>query len=62
HECKLEIEDQVAFACKYLPDGKLGTFLNDLCKTMIKTGNLEGILVTGMTEDGINLLQKYINL
>ena len=22
-ECKLEIEDQVAFACKYLPDGKV---------------------------------------
>ena len=25
----------------------MGTFLNDLSKTMIKTGNLEGILVTG---------------
>jgi hypothetical protein len=23
HKCKLEIEDQVAFACKYLPDGKV---------------------------------------
>ncbi|XP_028398723.1 GATOR complex protein MIOS-B-like isoform X2 [Dendronephthya gigantea] len=61
-DCGLEIEDQVAFACKYLPDSKLGPFVNDLCKNMIRTGNLEGMLVTGMTEDGINLLQSYINM
>ncbi|XP_046846433.1 LOW QUALITY PROTEIN: GATOR complex protein MIOS-like [Xenia sp. Carnegie-2017] len=61
NDCKLEIEDQVAFACKFLSDDKLVSFLYELSRKMIDAGNLEGILVTGMTESGLSLLQNYIN-
>jgi hypothetical protein len=28
---------------------------------MIESGNLEGILLTGITEDGLTLLQNYVD-
>lgn len=57
----IEIEDRVAFACKYLPEKKLSQFLENLSIRMSNAGDLDGILLTGISLDGINLLEKYVN-
>lgn len=57
----MEIEDRVAFACKYLPDIKLSQFLENLSSKLSNAGDLDGILLTGISMDGINLLEKYVN-
>lgn len=57
----IEIEDRVAFACKYLPDNKLNQFLETLSTKLSNAGDLDGILLTGISSDGINLLEKYVN-
>lgn len=57
----MEIEDKVAFACKYLPDNKLSHFLENLSSKLSNAGDLDGILLTGISLDGINLLEKYVN-
>ncbi|KAJ7386639.1 hypothetical protein OS493_006624 [Desmophyllum pertusum] len=57
----MEIEDRVAFACKYLPDNKLSVFLENLSTKLSNAGDLDGILLTGISLDGINLLEKYVN-
>ncbi|XP_067022252.1 GATOR2 complex protein MIOS-A-like [Acropora muricata] len=57
----MEIEDRVAFACKYLPDSKLSQFLDSLTSKLTNEGDLDGILLTGISLDGINLLEKYVN-
>ncbi|XP_078376457.1 GATOR2 complex protein MIOS-B-like isoform X2 [Oculina patagonica] len=57
----MEIEDRVAFACKYLPDNKLSQFLENLSTKLSDAGDLDGILLTGISLDGVNLLEKYVN-
>lgn len=57
----MEIEDRVAFACKFLPDNKLSQFLENLSTKLSNAGDLDGILLTGISMDGINLLEKYVN-
>ncbi|KXJ29671.1 WD repeat-containing protein mio [Exaiptasia diaphana] len=60
-EPRIEVEDRVAFACKFLPDIKLTNFINSLTTKMIETGNLDGILLTGITPDCVDLLENYVN-
>lgn len=59
---KMAVKDRVAFACLYLNDSKLSSYLKELNKEMLKTGNLDGILLTGLTLDGLDLLQKHVDI
>ncbi|GFN83407.1 WD repeat-containing protein mio [Plakobranchus ocellatus] len=58
---RLCVEDRVAFALIYLPDAKLKTYLCKLCEELSKTGDLDGILLTGMSEKGVDLLENYMD-
>ncbi|XP_071500318.1 GATOR2 complex protein MIOS-like [Diadema antillarum] len=60
-EAEISIEDRVAFACVFLNDTQLVTFVQELTSKVIEDGNLEGVLLTGLTRDGINLLQSYVD-
>lgn len=55
------MDDRVAFACKYLSDGKLLEYLKKLEKKLIEQGHLNGLLLTGNSAEGLKLLQKYLN-
>ncbi|XP_048578803.1 GATOR complex protein MIOS isoform X2 [Nematostella vectensis] len=57
----IEVEDIVAFACKFLPDSKLVAFIKMLTSLMVEAGDLDGMLLTGVTPDGVDLLEKYVN-
>jgi len=59
-ETDMELEDRIAFACKYLNDAKLTNYVENVTTKMISGGNLEGLLLTGLTADGIDLLENFI--
>ncbi|GFT39799.1 GATOR complex protein MIOS [Nephila pilipes] len=60
-EAQIAVQDRMAFACLYLNDRKLADFLDGLKKQMTETGNLDGILLTGLTNDGLSLIQRYVD-
>ena len=56
------LEDRVAFACMYLTDLPLNAYINRLSGDLIAKGDLEGILVVGLsTNAGVELLQNYLD-
>ncbi|KAF5296730.1 hypothetical protein FQR65_LT10166 [Abscondita terminalis] len=57
----MSVDDRVAFACTFLPDAKLHDYLKSLASQLIDDGNLDAILLTGNSSDGIRLLQKYLD-
>ncbi|KAH3795999.1 hypothetical protein DPMN_149563, partial [Dreissena polymorpha] len=59
----MAVKDRVAFACLYLNSSKLLTYLTELCKNLKQKGDLDGILLTGLTnEEGLELLGNYVDL
>ncbi|XP_077869844.1 GATOR2 complex protein MIOS-B-like, partial [Saccoglossus kowalevskii] len=40
----------------------LANYIEKLTTEMINSGNLEGILLTGLTRDGIDLMEKYVDM
>ncbi len=57
----LSLADRVAFACRYLSRTELRAFLDTSLRKCLKTGNLEGLLITGLDKRGIGLLQSYVD-
>ncbi|XP_019856861.1 PREDICTED: WD repeat-containing protein mio-A-like [Amphimedon queenslandica] len=57
----LMLQDRVAFACTYLEDKKLKEYVTSLKEKVISSGNIEGIFLTGLNNDGISLLAQYVN-
>ncbi|XP_069184860.1 GATOR2 complex protein MIOS isoform X3 [Procambarus clarkii] len=61
-ETEVAIQDRVAFACTYLSDVRLMEYLERLNAQLTEEGNLDGILLTGLCSEGIELLQRYVDL
>jgi hypothetical protein len=61
HEPSLPLRDRLGIALRFLGDGALTAYLKDLHASVIKSGDLEGIALTGLTEAIIPLLQSFIN-
>jgi len=57
----ISLADKIALACRYLDHQDLSTFIDKNTQNVIETGNLQGVLLTGLTEKGIDLLQNYID-
>ncbi|CEG39299.1 Uncharacterized conserved protein, contains WD40 repeats [Plasmopara halstedii] len=57
----LPLSDRLAFACRYLPSNELVTFLTRHEDESVQFGRLEGILVTGVNQNGIRILQTYLD-
>lgn len=51
----------MAFACQYLCDTKLADYIKTMIKNCTDNGDLNGLLVTGTSEAGINLLQSFLD-
>lgn len=52
----------MAFACLYLSDNVLIEYVKEMIEQCTLLGDLNGLLLTGATMDGINLLQSYVDL
>ena len=57
----LSLEDRVAFACSYLDDQTLVTWLKSLYTTSVEHGRLRGLIVTGLGREGLEIIQSYID-
>lgn len=58
----LILADRVAFSLLYLPDDRLSEYLSNTMSKLVTSGDLNGILLTGITNDGLDLLQRYIEI
>lgn len=58
----LALADRLAVACIYLPDNKLASFIDRLKGKIIAAGDLRGLLLTGLGEEGVELLQQYLDM
>lgn len=59
---KLYLEDRIAFACSYLSDEEVVKWLSDVANRCKKSGSCEGLLVTGLSSDGLDILQQYLDV
>lgn len=57
----LSLCDRVAFACRFLPRKNLRNFLYKSIHNCMDEGNVEGIVITGLGKQGIELLQAYVD-
>jgi hypothetical protein len=58
---RLSWEDRIAFACTYLDDERALKWLRDVRDDCTLRGELGGLLTTGLTEEGLDLLQQYLD-
>ncbi|CAF0871962.1 unnamed protein product [Rotaria sp. Silwood1] len=65
YECvldeQLDLNDKVAFAARYLNDQRLYDKLDKLADESREKGDLQGILLTGLRQNGCELIQKYLD-
>ncbi|XP_072027810.1 GATOR2 complex protein MIOS-like [Amphiura filiformis] len=58
----LSVEDRIAFACLFLSDMQIYAYVEELMDQAITEGDLQGILLSGLTKDGVTLLQAYVDM
>lgn len=61
YEDGVSISDRMAFACAFLNDRQLSEYVKFMILHTIDKGDLNGLLVTGATLDGIQLLQSFVD-
>ncbi|XP_056374911.1 GATOR complex protein MIOS isoform X2 [Hyla sarda] len=61
NDCAMAVRDRVAFACLFLNDAQLVKYIDKLTQDMKDVGNLEGIVLTGLTKDGVDLIESYVD-
>ncbi|KAK6363369.1 hypothetical protein TWF730_000802 [Orbilia blumenaviensis] len=57
----LPIRERLGIALRFLEDDELSAYIDDFTMMVIRDGEPEGILLTGVTEKAIDLLQVYVN-
>lgn len=60
-ETALPLRERLGVALRFLPDFELGNYLNRIADSVIQTGDVEGIILTGITMNGVNLLQSFVD-
>ena len=60
-ETALPLRERLGVALRFLPDSELDNYLNRIADTMIQRGDVEGIILTGITMKGVNLLQSFVD-
>jgi len=61
NERGISLSDRLAFAAIYLPEENLITYVNKMTEEVIQRGNLQGILLTGLNRDAVELMQNYVD-
>lgn len=57
----LVLEDRISFAAHYLDDEDLACWLLQTKQTCLKKGSLEGLILTGLSQQGCDILQGFID-
>ncbi|CCK69534.1 Sea4p KNAG_0C04320 [Huiozyma naganishii CBS 8797] len=61
YEPAISLRERLGVALRFLNDADLTRFLDRTSSTVIANGELEGLILTGITPSGIDLLQSYVN-
>ena len=59
-ETSLPLRDRVSIALMYLPDEELSQYVNTTTAEVIKYGDIEGIILTGLTNQSVSFFETYI--
>lgn len=57
----VSLADRMAFACKYLSQTKLSEYVMLQIQKSVDKGDLNGLLLTGESQEGINILQAHMD-
>lgn len=57
----MKLADRVALACIFVPDARLYDFIEKLTGSLIEDGDLDGLLLTGVSDEGLTLLQHFVD-
>lgn len=60
-EDALPLRERIAIALRFLEDKELTFYLRRLADDCRTKGNIEGLIVTGLTKQGLDILQSYID-
>ncbi|KAL2711064.1 SEH-associated protein 4 [Kluyveromyces marxianus] len=60
YESAISLRERLGVALRFLNDTDLTRFLERTATTVIENGELEGLILTGITPSGIDLLQSYV--
>lgn len=60
-ESALPLRERLGVALRFLKDEELDLYLERLIDDVIKRGEIEGLIVTGLTKQGIDLLQSFVD-
>ncbi|KYR00614.1 hypothetical protein DLAC_02638 [Tieghemostelium lacteum] len=60
-EAAISLCDKISFACRYLDLQDLCAFVERTTQQMVEQGNLQGVILTGLSQRGIELFQNYID-
>lgn len=61
YEPAISLRERLGVALRFLNDRDLTKFLERTSATVIENGELEGLILTGITPSGIDLLQSYVD-
>lgn len=56
----MSVRDRIGFACNFLSDSLLQAYIENLNRVLIKEGNLDGMLITGITPENV-VRQKVLS-
>ncbi|KAF9919630.1 hypothetical protein FBU30_010724 [Linnemannia zychae] len=60
-EKSLSLADRVGVALRFLSDDELMAYIQTTADTLTNLGEIDGMILTGLTEAGLDLLTNYIN-
>ncbi|KII92498.1 hypothetical protein PLICRDRAFT_155080 [Plicaturopsis crispa FD-325 SS-3] len=60
-EESLPLRERLAIAFQFLEDKDISSYLRRIIDSSCTQGDIEGIIVTGLTPSGMNILQSYVN-
>ncbi|WPK24616.1 hypothetical protein PUMCH_001895 [Australozyma saopauloensis] len=60
-EHALPLRERLGIAARFLADKDLNVYLNRIAVNVVNRGELEGLILTGITPRGIDLLQSYVD-
>lgn len=57
----IPLRERLAIALQFLEDDALSAYLRRIAEASVSHGEVEGIIVTGLTASGMQLLQNYVD-
>jgi len=58
---EMSLSDRIAFGCRFLPHADLQRYITQSATATVKNGCLAGLMLTGLSVQGVDLLENYIN-